>query len=279
MFGSVANKKVEADKRSCCSNDYEITATNGNFSSSGGGGEKKDYYKTYYNFKLNGSFERVFIPALKLFLDMTSKNFLLVSLEDNQAKELAQIVSNDICRRILDCLATKEATETEISKSLNIPLSTVHYNLKQLVKSGIVKAGEFHYSEKGREVLHYSLANKYIIIAPKSTATEGLANKLRRILPAVAIVALTGGIIQLFNVFKAPVLAGTALSVPAPMVERTVTDTAFQKTAEAITTGAGPVAQTATTAAPPVALWFLAGALFALVIYLAYDLIRERRAH
>src|SRR3989338_8736124 len=141
---------------------------------------------------------------------MASKNFLLVSLEESKAKELAQIVSNDVCRRILDYLAVKEshATETEISSELGIPLSTVHYNLKQLLQSGIVKAEEFHYSEKGREVNHYSLANKYIIIAPKATATESLANKLKKILPVVGVVAATGIAIQLFSIFRQGAIGG-----------------------------------------------------------------------
>src|SRR3989338_3108308 len=129
---------------------------------------------------------------------MASKNFLLVSLDENKAKQIGQAVSNDACRRILNHLATKKgATETEISKELGLPLSTAHYNIKQLAESGIVNADNFHYSQKGKEVLHYSLANKYIIIAPK--ATESLANKLKKILPVFAIVAATGIVIQLFS--------------------------------------------------------------------------------
>ena len=101
---------------------------------------------------------------------MAKKSFLLVSLKENKAKELAQAIANESCRKILDYLADKEdATETEISSKLNIPISTVHYNLKQLLAGSLVVVDEFHYSEKGKEVNHYKLANKYIIIAPKTT--------------------------------------------------------------------------------------------------------------
>ena len=94
--------------------------------------------------------------------------FLLVSLQEKKAQKLAQVISNPTSRRILDYLADHDhATETRIAKELEIPLPTVHYNLQQLVKGGLVSADEFHYSEKGKEVIHYSLANKYIIIAPK----------------------------------------------------------------------------------------------------------------
>jgi len=231
---------------------------------------------------LDCSFGRVFIWLIIITGNMASKNFLLVSLEEDKAKELAQIVSNDVCRQILDCLAQKESTETELSQKLAIPLSTVHYNLKQLVKSGIVKAGEFHYSEKGREILHYSLANKYIIIAPKSTATESLANKLKRILPVFLIVAATGVVIQLVGRFMGSTARSFGVSAAAPLMGEASKTTAplLQRAAEA----AGNV-----TAAPayaplqqvvrsqPIALWFIAGALFALVVFLVYDAIRSRR--
>ena len=200
---------------------------------------------------------------------MASKNFLLVSLEENKAKQLAQIVSNDVCRKILDHLAAKDrhATETEISQGLSIPISTVHYNLQQLLQSGIVKAEEFHYSKKGREVLHYSLANKYIIIAPKNADTAGLASKLRRILPVVFVVAAAGAMIQFLG--KGTVMA----TYNAPL--------AAEKTAASIPQGlAATATQQAAQAAqsnPNHALWFVIGGMFALAAYLAYLYIIENR--
>src|SRR3989338_1552378 len=98
---------------------------------------------------------------------MANKNLLLMSLEDEKIKQIANVISNDSCRKILDFLAEKEATESELAEKLQIPISTVHYNLQQLTKAGLVSGEEFHYSKKGREIVHYKLANKYIIISPK----------------------------------------------------------------------------------------------------------------
>lgn len=208
---------------------------------------------------------------------MASRNFLLVSLEESKAKELAQIVSNDVCRRILDHLAAKDkhATETEISVELGIPLSTVHYNLRQLLQSGIVKAEEFHYSEKGREVLHYSLANKYIIIAPKATATESLANKLRKILPVVGIVAVTGAVIQVFSIFQQGAFGRSFAA--QQLVQKASAPAAAEAFAVANETAATITEKAAVTVQQPnIALWFAVGALFALVVYLVYDVLRDR---
>jgi len=110
---------------------------------------------------------------------MPEDPFLLVSLEESESKELAKVISNKTSRKILDLLSKKDATETQIAKDLKLPLSTVHYNLQHLLKANLVKVDEFHYSEKGKEVNHYSLANKLIIIAPKKTSRESFMQKLK----------------------------------------------------------------------------------------------------
>jgi DNA-binding transcriptional ArsR family regulator len=146
---------------------------------------------------------------------MAKDPFLLVSLEENESKALAQVMSNDTARKILDFLSKKEsATETDIAKELKIALSTVHYNLQALVKANLVKAEEFHYSEKGKEVNHYSLANKLIIIAPKNTRTESFRDKLRGILPIGLIVLVVGAVIQLITKLR---IGSAKLMAAAPM--------------------------------------------------------------
>lgn len=127
---------------------------------------------------------------------MPDEPFLLVSLEEAKAKKLAQVLNNETCTKILNYLANgKDGTETEISKALKLPLSTVHYNLKQLVEARLVLADEYHYSEKGREVNHYKLANKYIIIAP-TQEQSGFAEKLKGFLPVTLITIGTAAILK-----------------------------------------------------------------------------------
>lgn len=147
---------------------------------------------------------------------MAKDPFLLVSLEENESKALAQVMSNDTARKILDLLSKDEsATETDIAKKLNVPLSTVHYNLQALVKANLVKSEEFHYSEKGKEVNHYSLANKLIIIAPKNTRTESFKDKLKSILPVGLIVLAVGIVIELITRLR---IGASKLMAAAPDV-------------------------------------------------------------
>lgn len=164
------------------------------------------------------------------------QTFLLVSLQEDQAKKLAQVVSNNTCRKILEYLGEHEATESELAKKLNLPISTVHYNLQALQKGNLVEAEEFHYSEKGKEVLHYRLANKYIIIAPKSTF--GLKEKLRSILPVGAITLGAAGILQIFRKY----LPGGARETLFAQAPKAAMDTSSYAGAE-IAKAAAPLAE------------------------------------
>ena len=133
---------------------------------------------------------------------MAEDSFLLINLKDSESKKLAQVISNDTSRKILQFLVQKAGTETDISKELKVPLSTVHYNLQALTKAKLVNTDEFHYSKKGKEVMHYSLANKYIIIAPK--ASHKFLDSLRKIIPAFLIVGVTASLMKLYEFFSRP---------------------------------------------------------------------------
>ncbi|MFC1741202.1 hypothetical protein ACFL3V_01565 [Nanoarchaeota archaeon] len=130
---------------------------------------------------------------------MAKKSFLLVSLKENKAKKLAEVISNNTCRKMLDHLADKkDATESDISKDLKIPISTVHYNMKALLTARLVKCDEYHYSAKGKEVNHYRLANQYVIIAPEGEKAL-IREKLKSIIPTALIMGFAAGVIKLFS--------------------------------------------------------------------------------
>jgi len=202
------------------------------------------------------------------------QTFMLVSLNEEKSKELAQVLSNDSCRKILDYLADREhATESNIAKELNLPMSTVHYNLKHLQKGSLVEAEEFHYSEKGKEVNHYKLANKYIIIAPKST--YGIKEKLKSIFPVVVFVGAVSLAFQLLGRAKT---FGETVALESAKVASSAPafDSAEAAVAEEIAVGSAAKATETIVSQPNIALWFFIGAISALIIYLIFDYIREK---
>ena len=195
---------------------------------------------------------------------MPKEKFLLVSLNESKAKELAQAVSNETCRKILEFLADNETTATELSKELDIPLPTVHYNIQLLQKAGLVASDEYHYSSKGKEVNHYKLANKYIIIAPKST--YGIKEKLKSVLPVAFFIGVASFVLGWANslMSRTGILGGSmakeAVESGPLMAEEALYD-AGAPVADAIVKDIAPSIFT------NAALWFIVGAIAAINVF------------
>lgn len=206
---------------------------------------------------------------------MAKEKFILLSLQGNRAKKLAQVISNESCRKILDVLADKDMTATQLSKKLGVPLSTVHYNMKNLVKGGLVVCEEFHFSAKGKEVNHYKLANKFIIIAPN--AEDGFMDKLKGLLPVVGVVGAGALALQLSKryfggaLFPQDSLKAVAMESAAPEMARMVAedsmvDVAMEELVHA--TQASPFQD--------IVLWFVLGAIVAIGAHLLVQHLRKK---
>jgi len=207
---------------------------------------------------------------------MAKSNFLLVDLNETKTKKLAETITSDTSRKILNHLAeTEQDTELNISKTLELPISTVHYHLQKLREAKLIEVEEFHYSVKGREINHYKLANKYIIIAPKKVS--GLREKLKGLLPVAGAMAGISIIIKLIQSSK---LSGeiNALGIDAHQASsaaaRTVADRVIEQSAplaaESIQIVSPVVSQ------PDLALWFLLGSITTIILYILIDLIRGK---
>ena len=235
---------------------------------------------------------------------MVDESFMLISLKEEQSKDLAHVIGNKTARSILDFLANKEhSTESKMAKELNIPLSTVHYNCKALIKSGLVIADEYHYSEKGKEVPHYKLAKKYIIIAPKEESRESVMERLKKFLPLGALAIGGAFIIQAFQSLQTKSLgASRSFAANMDMVAEeaaprvmAVAQNASTGVADAVAKGveaapmmAADMAQEAVNATPvviqqasswspsPLALGFLIGGLVLVAAYVFHDFLKKK---
>lgn len=204
---------------------------------------------------------------------MADKSFVLMSLKEDKVKKMTQVLNNDTCRKILEYLSNHDkATATDISKDLGMAMSTTHYNLKQLVENDLVTSNEYHYSKKGKEVVHYGLANKYIIIAPKDD--KSILDKLKGFLPVVLITAGMGAAIyfvetnwyKLMNLFQNDVLIKSAQDASVevamhaePLAARTLESSSVEPTTGML-----------------IAPWFLLGAAFAILVFIARDLSKKK---
>ena len=191
---------------------------------------------------------------------MAKKNFLLLSMEDDKIKKISNVISNESCRKILDYLSSKDATESELAQKLNIPISTVHYNLQQLMETGLIESSEFHYSEKGKEMSHYRLANKYIIIAPKKTF--GIKEKLKSILP-VALIA-SGATLVIQYMYKYFGKVSTPTTQQAMMAKSLVIESATESAGRSLYNDNPSLTYLILQNR---FVWFLLGSVCALIIY------------
>ncbi len=237
---------------------------------------------------------------------MAEESFVMVSLKDEKSKKLAEVISNKTSRKILDALSKKEYSESELAKELGIAISTIHYNLKHLMKAKLVTVDEFHYSEKGKEVNHYKLANKYVIITPSETPPSFMEN-LKKIIPVTIVVAAGAVLLKAFNFLNfgsTKMLSAPIESKAAPLTERVATagaledadvmvaeaamdegavmaadaapELAEEVTNEVIQETAQAIPEPITQSEPNLILWFIIGAVFTLIVYTIIEFIMHK---
>ncbi len=187
-------------------------------------------------------------------IPMSENHFLLVDLNDPKTKKLAETITSDTSRKILNSLAEQDESEEKLSQKLSIPLSTLHYHLEKLKQAGLVIIEEFHYSKKGREINHYKLAKKYILIAPHSVETAW--EKIKDLLPLVGAAIAMSSIIKLIQWWNQ-----TSIQATETVIEE-LPQTAMMKAAPSIID-----TSTVTSSSPDLALWFFLGSLAIIAVY------------
>lgn len=203
---------------------------------------------------------------------MADKKYLLLSLDDEKAKHLADVLGNKTCKRIIDVLAEKnEASEKDLADELSMPINTVEYNLKKLMDADIVeKSKKFFWSTKGKKIPMYKLSNKSIIISPKSR----ISSQVKSILPVALISGLAAvGVRAYYGIYQAT-RSFESYSNEAALYAQDSASKMVQGAAEGFAESAPSVPSysippESLLIEPTTAAWFfLSGAIFALVIFL-----------
>jgi predicted transcriptional regulator len=143
------------------------------------------------------------------------KQFLLLSLDDERISKVAEVISNKTSRQILKLLSEKPLAESGIAKELNLPLSTVHYNVQKLLNSGLIEVQEYHYSKKGKEINHYSVSKQYVIFAHK-IEERSIVKEFSKILTAAL---MSFGALQFFKFLNSNFFSRTAQNLKQEFME------------------------------------------------------------
>ncbi len=197
---------------------------------------------------------------------MATEKYLMISLNEEKARKIADILGNKTCKKILDFLAEeKEASEKDIASMLNVPINTVEYNLKKLLESGLIeKTKNFFWSKKGRKINMYKLAKKHIIISHKSKPSY---SKLKSVLPVALISGAFAFVVRVFyQTFRS--------SKEMIQTNEKFSEEAVMRAAESVEeVGGTQIIDSSINLidkifALPAWLWFLTGALIAIILML-----------
>lgn len=199
------------------------------------------------------------------------KDILILELAQAKTQQIATLLANQTVSKIMTLLEKGTLSKTEMAKQLQIPLNTIHYNIEQLVKAGIVKATTYSYSVKGKEINHYELVSKYIVITSKQEKPLTVQNALA----------------PLFVVIAGMIIFWPDTMEQSSFIMDTVVTEATPASAKALAVEAMPiatdVAQNSFAFSMPDIAWFALYSLIIVILVYAlpqlYSFVKKKIAH
>jgi DNA-binding transcriptional ArsR family regulator len=228
---------------------------------------------------------------------MTEEKLLILPLNDGTSKKISQALANETSRKVLELLCEEALSASQISQRLEIPLTTLHYNIENLLDAGLIKVDKIKYSRKGREIKYYSPTRKFIVIAPEKIEKEKVKDSLRKILFGAYFLitsTLAGYAFQrlyysalTFSKAVAPIGAMKPIAAPATTAPAFPKDFATRAAEvlpqNATNISAGPLASSPSPViggAPSFGeynfVWFVFGAMFALLLMFLWKKIEVK---
>ncbi|WP_462273658.1 ArsR/SmtB family transcription factor [Methanohalophilus sp.] len=225
--------------------------------------------------------------------DNTEKVLVLPLNEDS--RKITQTLSNEKSLKILELLARQPMSATSIAEELDMPLTTIKYNLDGLLESELIEVKETKWSRKGREIKIYEPMQKMIVVVPGGNKTDrsSILGMLRKYV-AMAGAALFAALgIEYLRDFE-PLGQTTPPVSPAVMSEmpagNTSNDTALfagQAPANATTEAARTAGETAGAADTSslisadllshIGVWFFFGCLFIITVLVLWEIYNRKK--
>ncbi len=184
---------------------------------------------------------------------------------DERAQRIARAMASQTANAIIQAFGSGPLTSSEVARSMAIPITTATYHIDNLLNAGLIEVMETRWSEKGREVKVYGLANQVVIIAPPESDLRAVLKKYATLFGIVVLAS-----VGLWGILPALLPAPQdSMMLPAPQ------DAMMPKVAgggEEITAFRAPLENAA--GAPPVhdlVMAFFFGACAVLFALLAYE--------
>ena len=183
---------------------------------------------------------------------------ILISFGDGRIKQISEVLQNKTCNKILELLSEKDATVSDISGHLEIPMNTADYNVKKLISSGLIESSSHFWSIKGKKMPTYRISNKKIIISPRKT--KGLT-------PLILALGFTG--IMSLVIKKLLQTKEIAVNDAPSLIIRATEDAVFDAVQNfSVSNFVYSISGWE---------WFLIGAWLAILMFFIFSIIAERR--
>ncbi|MCK4937038.1 MAG: helix-turn-helix domain-containing protein [Methanosarcinales archaeon] len=127
-----------------------------------------------------------------------SEKLMVIPL-GKESKKITQVITNDTARQVIELLADQSMSVSDIAHKLDVPLTTIKYNIENLVDVGLVKVEHIKYSEKGRQVKIYGPVRKLIVLVPEKTDSASIADILKKYIGVVLAAVFASGIVEVLT--------------------------------------------------------------------------------
>ena len=213
-------------------------------------------------------------------VEFDASSLIIVPVNDD-SKKIRQIFSNETSMKILEILKQESMSSSELADRLNIPLTTVKYNLDILVDNDLVNIKRIKYSEKGRQVKIYEAPEKVIVFAPEKMSRFSLVAMLQKYAFAFAgaglLCLLLNSLYQRYAPPKVEPFRGMGIN----MIE----ESPVMETAAADTGGAAPTLLSISDSFSDWVfqmlahhyVWFILGALFTCALIWMIEYVTAKR--
>ncbi|MFX1476156.1 MAG: ArsR/SmtB family transcription factor [Promethearchaeota archaeon] len=120
----------------------------------------------------------------------SDEGVLIIPLSSTKIKAIAQALSNETAVNMLQVLADKPMSAQELSDHLGLPLTTVKYNIDQLLAAELIKVEYVRLSQKMREMKYYAAVKRALIFAPEKDEKTAIG-LLKKLFPSFIAVLLS----------------------------------------------------------------------------------------
>ncbi len=96
---------------------------------------------------------------------------------DERAQKIARAMASQTANAVIQAFGGGPLTSSEVARLMKIPITTASYHIDNLLDAGLLEVTETRWSEKGREVKVYALANQVLIIAPPVSDLRSVLQK------------------------------------------------------------------------------------------------------